>query len=312
MNKIHLVIGVMTLTLAVGFYFVVNNSQPKQSVTNPTTPATTTEIVTSSTEASEEERLKYVEIDLAKLPGKDRLYTDEEGRFENLSEGEQMVLIEAYHCRDYESRGKKFCKQHAVIYDNVSVENVRLLALRDGMAVVYVEDENDSLWWLYVYDLAKQELIRKFVDTGNTTFGVDTTTWQTCHNHLQGYQISYPSDWFVIVGEEDAMPKTAEECDPGVRLMVKEPFPSTSAGPYLFVERLPLPYADAMSHQEYLTKHSTTTTYANNNMVALLTQNSFEDYEFLIFGNQYVWKITVKGKSREFAEGMVGTFRILK
>jgi len=141
------------------------------NITNSTTSTLATSTEVTATEPEDIDP-KYTELDLTKLPGKDRLYTAEEGRYENLSEEEQAVLIEAYHCRDYKNDGKQACKHHAEIY-GVQIEDARLVALRDGVAVVYGPSGAEMKGWLYIYDLVEREIVAKIIDVGNVAIGSD-------------------------------------------------------------------------------------------------------------------------------------------
>jgi len=109
-------------------------------------------------------------LDLTKLQGKDRLYTEEEGKYENLNEEEKKVLIEVYYCRNFKGKGKQVCKQYAEI-NKVKVEGARLMALKDEMAVVYRPDGAEMEGWLYIYDLSKQVLVANTNDQGDIAFG---------------------------------------------------------------------------------------------------------------------------------------------
>lgn len=171
MNKVYIGVGALVLALLGGLYFMVDNSPIEQTENNPFPAASSTDFFLDW----DRSKITHTEpkIDLAKLPGKDRLYTEDEGRFENLSEEEQIVLIEAYYCRDYKSYGKKACKQHAMIYGGVEMENVRLLALKNGVAVVYVMSWSRPKGRLYIHNLEKQELVEEFIDSGDMAIGSD-------------------------------------------------------------------------------------------------------------------------------------------
>lgn len=168
MNKVYLGIGVITLVLVTGLYFVASNSQPKQGLFNSTTPATSTNTeVTNSTSTStiSEEEIKYVEIDLAKLPSKDRLYTEEEGRFENLSEGEQSVVKELVCSDVYEFSW--LCNE---LTESPYKELVSLVSLYNGTASI-ITPHSGAKGVLYIFDLSTKKILGRYVDTGNLAFG---------------------------------------------------------------------------------------------------------------------------------------------
>lgn len=65
MKKVYVGVGVVIITLVGGLYFVVNNSQPKQGVSDHVVATRTNTEVTNSTSTSivsEEERLKYAGV----------------------------------------------------------------------------------------------------------------------------------------------------------------------------------------------------------------------------------------------------------
>jgi hypothetical protein len=97
MKKQYVGIGVLVLVvIAAGWYFVSLNEPKAAPVVTPepatTTPATTTTEVATGTTSTPTTSDK-IELDLTKLQGKDRLYTEEEGKYENLSEEEQKMVI---------------------------------------------------------------------------------------------------------------------------------------------------------------------------------------------------------------------------
>jgi len=110
---------------------------------------------------------------LAKIQGKNRLYTEEEGKYENLTEEEQQVFVEAYYCRQYNKNGKKACMHNIEVYGLEINNKARLIALKDGMVVFYSEGEGMPKGRLYIYDLKNGELVREIIDSGYIAFGPD-------------------------------------------------------------------------------------------------------------------------------------------
>jgi hypothetical protein len=81
MKKQYVGMGVLVLVMiAAGWYFVGSKEPKAAPVVTPapvtTTPATTTEVATGTTSAPTTP--EEIELDLSKLQGKDRLYTEEE------------------------------------------------------------------------------------------------------------------------------------------------------------------------------------------------------------------------------------------
>jgi len=186
MNKPYLKFGISVLTLiciALGLYFMMNKSSVNENQTSPNNyeQATGTENIieekqSENNNVNDETKPKNPTLDLTKLQGKDRLYTEEEGKYENLSKEEQQVFIEAYHCRNYQGKGKQACKQYAEIKE-AEVKGVRLVALKDGVIVIYLNGDGFVKGRLYIYDLKKRELVREVIDTGNIAFGPNSIIW---------------------------------------------------------------------------------------------------------------------------------------
>jgi hypothetical protein len=79
-----------------------------------------------------------IELDLSKLQGKDRLYTEEEGKYENLSEEERRLVEKVFRdrCGEY---AYSICSRPLASED----EHVRLIALEDGIALIYFPDHDN-------------------------------------------------------------------------------------------------------------------------------------------------------------------------
>jgi hypothetical protein len=133
MQKQYVGIGVLVLVvIAAGWYFVSLNEPKAAPVVTPVpvTPATTTDVATSTTSAPTTP--DEIELDLSKLQGKDRLYTEEEGKYENLSAEEQRLVEKVFRdrCGEY---AYSICSRPLASED----ERVRLIALNDGVTLVY-------------------------------------------------------------------------------------------------------------------------------------------------------------------------------
>jgi hypothetical protein len=99
MKKQYVGMGVLVLVvIAAGWYFVSLNEPKAAPVVTPaphyhpratTTPGEVATGTTSKAPTTSDE----IELDLTKLQGKDRLYTEEEGKYENLSEEERRKDI---------------------------------------------------------------------------------------------------------------------------------------------------------------------------------------------------------------------------
>jgi len=164
-------VGIALIVLIAGVYFVL--SEPVARPTPIETNNTATSSLTITATTTEEGELDDIELDLSKLQGKDRLYTEEEGKYENLSEEERRLLTEAYHCKDQRGNGLWACKKYASIYldPNDYLKNVRLVSLLDGVAVIHTVGEGQPKGRLYIYDLVERETIDEFIDYGNFALG---------------------------------------------------------------------------------------------------------------------------------------------
>jgi len=147
---------------------------------------------------------------------------------------------------------------------------------------------------------------------------IDTDNWQTCYNNLQGYKISYPEDWFVIIGDGAGpvpLPITAKDCQDGINLNAIEPYPSVGGGPYLFVKKLSLSEKINFATEEYLSEHAFNSfPSTESDIIIFWAEDNNKNYKFLIFGNEdeQAWKITIGRKTRQFAETVVETFRVVE
>jgi hypothetical protein len=171
MKKQYVGIGVLVLVMiAAGWYFVSLNEPKAVPVVTPapvTPTTTTTEVATGTTSAPTTP--EEIGLDLSKLQGKDRLYTEEEGKYENLSEEERKMVNIIYHTD---------CQTNTFIKCDVDLKNteVRLVALKNGVLVMYVpivqnyKHDNPDGTYIF-YDIEKTRLLSRnspvFIVEGN-------------------------------------------------------------------------------------------------------------------------------------------------
>jgi hypothetical protein len=161
MKKQYVGMGVLVLVvIAAGWYFVGSKEPKAAPVVTPepatTTPATTTtEVATGTTSAPTTS--DKIELDLTKLQGKDRLYTEEEGKYENLSEEEQK-LLEKVRCPgrsftfDYSGRKKNVTRPCDKVQRNVK-DFFRLVTLKNNIAVAVEPPDGMNSGWIHIYDI---------------------------------------------------------------------------------------------------------------------------------------------------------------
>jgi hypothetical protein len=174
MKKQYVGMGVLVLVvIAAGWYFVGSQEPavvpvvtPAPATTTPTTtPATTTDVATTTEIATSTNTtpttLNEIELDLSKLQGKDRLYTEEEGKYENLSE-EERRLVRKIVCTN--NQFTWLCNTQSYVRD------IRLVSLLDRQAVIYTTSGSTYNGWLLIYDISSAEITEKYQDWWDITF----------------------------------------------------------------------------------------------------------------------------------------------
>ncbi len=175
MNKTRLGIGILALVFVVGLYFTMSSPPTNQDNTiinsATSTIATSTEVAVNEYKPEEidssdnEFTPKYTELDFSKLQGKDRLYTEEEGRYENLSE-EERNMVNNIFCRNEQLAW--FCKE---LPESPDIKAVSLISLHDGITVISIPRLGGIKAELYIYDIQNQEILGRYTDSWNTAFG---------------------------------------------------------------------------------------------------------------------------------------------
>jgi hypothetical protein len=164
MKKQYVVIGVLVV-IAAGWYFVSLNEPKAAPVVTPepatTTPATTTTEVATGTTSTPTTSDK-IELDLTKLQGKDRLYTEEEGKYENLSEEEQKMVRNTYNNECNNSRSNPICTESLFSGD----KQARLISLKNDIALLhfpYLDRKKTTTFsgtfpgWTFIYNVRTRE-----------------------------------------------------------------------------------------------------------------------------------------------------------
>jgi len=174
MNKTYLGIIAVILLIIAGVYSLVN--KPVTDNENHTTP-TSTEVATDESKPEisiNKINPNDIELDLSKLQGKDRLYTEEEGRYENLSE-EERRLLEKVRCPgslftfDYLGRKKNITENCEEVQRNV--ENFfRLVSLKGNIAVAVEPPDGMNSGWIHIYDIENDSRIETIMGH-NYAFG---------------------------------------------------------------------------------------------------------------------------------------------
>jgi len=175
MSKKYSGLGVLVLALAsAGLYFVANNGSTNQdqNIINSATStlATSTEVIATEPEDTDSREFspKYTEMDLTKLQGKDRLYTEEEGLYENLSE-EERKLVDAMICNDNHQFTRLCGRLHESSYISY-IDYISIISLYNGIAVISMPHSGIKSV-LYIYDIQNQEILGRYTDSWNTAFG---------------------------------------------------------------------------------------------------------------------------------------------
>jgi hypothetical protein len=161
------------MVIAAGWYFVSLNEPKAVPVVTPApaTPATTTEAATTNEIATSTNTVPTVpdeiELNLSKLQGKDRLYTEEEGKYENLSEEERKMVNSLFCSGDYQF--PQVCDRLKV-FDPAYTKSVRLISLDEQVAVITgphtgVNEE------IYIYNAKDQKILTSYQDYWNTAYG---------------------------------------------------------------------------------------------------------------------------------------------
>jgi hypothetical protein len=178
MQKQYVVIGVLVV-IAAGWYFVSLNEPKAAPVVTPepatTTSTTTTEVATGTTSAPTTP--DEIELDLTKLQGKDRLYTEEEGKYENLSEEERKMITDV------------ICREKEWLCNDIS-QDTRLISLRDEVAIVYTHAESfNGILWIYNIKTAQQ--LASYRDTGTVAFGSDYIIQNSQNEQTQKWLLEF-------------------------------------------------------------------------------------------------------------------------
>jgi len=152
-NVFGIIVGVAAIITAVWLW-------PEEKEVAPV--ATPTTDISTSTEPTFD-----IELDLSKLQGKDRLYTEEEGKYENLSE-EERRMVDSMICGD----GYQFDWLCGELPESPYTDDIRLVALKNGIAAVTMPNDA-SAGRLYIYDVAQAEITERYNNAWNLTFGPD-------------------------------------------------------------------------------------------------------------------------------------------
>jgi hypothetical protein len=130
-------------------------------------PPTTTEVATGTTSAPTTP--DEIELDLTKLQGKDRLYTEEEGKYENLSEEERRVVVKAW-CKLHN------INEHESTYSTCTgvlayfINRSRLVSLKNNTAIIYGPSESEAIGSVITYNIAKNKITSSVPDSHNFAF----------------------------------------------------------------------------------------------------------------------------------------------
>jgi len=131
----------LLIVVAVGGGFMIYHSQPKFEINTAEVVAQPIESVATSTAASSSETVPIndsgysafadidvnnIQLDYDNLKGKDRLYTEEEGKFENLSEAEKELMLVAL----YNPKCQVWC--------DWGIQNSYLVDLYDNSALILI------------------------------------------------------------------------------------------------------------------------------------------------------------------------------
>jgi len=146
MNKTFLgaVIVAVVLAAMLLVYFAFNQTKVELTELEPIASELITETLENNSPASNhitELNPNDLELDLTKLQGKDRLYTAEEGRYENLSEEEKKLVKKMYYV-DCPNRTLIECEDFMFYSNN---NKIRLVALKNERAMIHIQYKDTSV-----------------------------------------------------------------------------------------------------------------------------------------------------------------------
>jgi len=162
MNKVYLGVGVVVLVAVAGVYFVLCQPTAEPVSIKPVDTATSSVATTTNTTELDP---SDIELDLSKLQGKDRLYTEEEGKYENLSE-EERRMVDSMICGD-DYQDTWLCDELTI---SPITKDIRLVSLRNGVAGITIPSDV-SKGMFFLYDFQNQKIIERYRDIGDIVYG---------------------------------------------------------------------------------------------------------------------------------------------
>jgi len=119
-------------------------------------------------------------IDLSKLQGKDRFYSEEEGKYENLGDEEQKLLTHLF-CAIQPRNHDSECAPDAEDFVRNGIH--RLLALHNDHAVIWYSSQSGAPSTIKIFDLKNLQETDQFRDS-DVAYGTDyMIRWRnTVHN----------------------------------------------------------------------------------------------------------------------------------
>ena len=134
-----------------------------------------------------------------------------------------------------------------------------------------------------------------------------------CTNSEHGYEIKYPKDWHVVVGENETgtAPILEKSCRDGIHFNAVESYPNPNAGRVL-VRKLAVPYSGYNSNSEYIAANPGTVTYLLDGREAVWVEKNSNAFELLSFQNGVVWHVSIKNRDEHFATIILENFRYLE
>jgi hypothetical protein len=175
MNKTYLGVGILILVIVGGLCFLVVDEpvvepvpvEPVETATStPATATTEAAMSTTSTSTTPDE----TELDLTKLQGKDRLYTEEEGKYENLSAEEQR-LVKKFRCSWYQMKNPTYATNYCG--QEITSSAFRIISLKGGVALMYMPGDDGYDYapsTLYLYDIDSDHFV-EYRNSGSRGFG---------------------------------------------------------------------------------------------------------------------------------------------